>query len=196
MARFCKYCGRSLQDGEVCQCRDNGMATGEAREKELAAEINTPKAIGIVNIVAGSLMLLLGLNDIEFAWGLFSLAGGAGFLVSGILELVKRNYKIIGIIQISLGGLTALGGVACDLEFDWAYIGILIGAAFVAVGVLRLLQKSIKVISIVEIVFASVLLLLAFANIEFNWGWIALASSGALMTSGILFFVYNRAKAE
>ena len=162
----------------------------------MAVEINTPKAIGIVNIVAGSLMLLIGLSDYEFAWGLISMMGGIGFLVSGILELVKRNYRIIGIIQISSGALSTLGGLSCDLDFDWGYVGILIGAAFITVGILRLLQKPIKIISIIEIVFASVLLLLAFADIKFDWGVTALAAGGGFMDSGILFFIYNKAKVE
>lgn len=168
------------------------METGETKKEESPAEIRTPKAIGIVNIVAGSLMMLVGLGDIDLAWGLFSLMGGSAFLVSGILELVKRNYRIIGIIQISLGGLSAVGGLTCDLDYDWGYVGILIGAAFITVGLLRLLQKPIKVISIIEMAFAAVLLLLSLIDIKFHWGWVALVSGGGILTSGILFFVYNR----
>lgn len=194
MAGFCKYCGRSLQDGEICQCRNNGMAAGEINEPKIVAEVKTPKAAGIVNIVAGAIMLLIGMADIEFDWGVIALLGGIGFLISGILELVKRNYKIIGIIQMVFGGLTALFGFICDLEYDWGYIGILIGITFFIAGLLRMLRKSVKAISVLEIVFAGILLLFAFVDIEFDWGVTALVASIGFMVSGILFLVYNKKK--
>lgn len=30
MARFCSNCGRALQEGEVCNCRQVNMGTGQA----------------------------------------------------------------------------------------------------------------------------------------------------------------------
>lgn len=170
------------------------MGNGVINETKAVAEVNTPKAAGIVNIVAGAIMLLIGMADIEFDWGIIALLGGAGFLISGILELVKRNYKIIGIIQMVFGALTALFGFICDLEYDWGYIGILIGVTFFVTGLLRVLKKSVKAISIVEIVFAGILLLFAFMDIEFDWGITAFVAGVGFIVSGILFLIYNKAK--
>lgn len=143
-------------------------------------------------MVAGAVMLLIGMADIDFDWGIIALLGGIGFLISGIMELVKRNYKIIGIIQVVFGSLTTLYGFICDLEFDWGYIGILIGVTFFVTGLLRVLKKSVKPISIVEIVFAGILFLFALVDIEFDWGVTALVAGVGFMVSGILFLVNNK----
>ena len=194
MTRFCKYCGRPLNNGEICHCRDESVAevkNEKAVEKE-AEKITMPKAIGIVNIVAGSIMLLLGVVDIDYDWGLIALIGGAGLLVTGILELLKKN---TGIIQLIFGAVSILVGLICDLEFDWGYIGILIGAALFIPGLLRILKRTIKPIAILEIVFGGVLLLFAFADMEYDWGITAFAASVGFLVSGILYLVFNRKNA-
>lgn len=194
MVKFCKYCGRQLNNGEICHCRDGSVAEvkNETVPEKEAEELKIPKAIGIVNIVAGSIMLLLGVADIDYDWGLIALIGGAGLLVTGILELLKKN---TGIIQLIFGAVSIFVGLMCDLEFDWGYIGILIGAALFIPGLLRILKRTIKPIAILKIIFGGVLLLFAFIDMEYDWGITAFAASAGFLVSGILYLVYNREKA-
>ena len=137
-------------------------------------------------------MLLLGVADIDYDWGLIALIGGAGLLVTGILELLKKN---TGIIQLIFGAVSIFVGLMCDLEFDWGYIGILIGAALFIPGLLRILKRTIKPIAILKIIFGGVLLLFAFIDMEYDWGITAFAASAGFLVSGILYLVYNREKA-
>lgn len=188
MAGFCKYCGRSLQDGEECHCRDISMPVNEI------AEVKKPKAIGIVNIVAGALMLFIGMADIDYDWGMIAMVAGIGFLVTGILELVKKNLKAAGVIQVIFGIASVLVGAMCNLEFDWGYVGIIIGIAFFIVGILRLMKKSVKATAIIEIVFAGILLIFACIDMDYDWGVTALLAGIGLLVSGIVFLVSNRQK--
>lgn len=212
MAKFCKYCGRRMEEGEVCHCREEAVEgkgapasnesagentageTRKASELKTPEELKVPKAIGIVNTVAGALLFFIGIADIDYDWGLIAFLAAIGFLVTGILEIAKKSFKGIGVVQIVMGALSVIIGLCCDMDYDWGYIGLFIGIAFLVTGLLRLLNKSIKAIAILEIVFGGILLFFGFADIDFDWGMTALAASAGFMVSGILFLVYNRAK--
>lgn len=153
------------------------------------------KAISIVNIVAGAILLLIGMVDIDWAWGQVALVCGVGIFVVGILELLNKSLKVIGIVQIVFGSADILLGFICDLDFDWTYVSLLTGTVLLVTGILRTLNKSQKAIGIIEIVFAGILLLIGIADIECDWGISALAAGVSFLVSGILLLIIRRQSA-
>lgn len=143
------------------------------------------KIIGILNVIAGGILLLLGIGDMEYDWGIISLMCGLGFFVSGILQLAKKGIKPICIIRIVFGSLALLLGIVC-LDYTWGYIGVLTGTGLLVVGILELLRKSQKVIAIVEVVFGG--LVICFSSNYFA-GVIAFFAAIPLLVAGILKLV-------
>lgn len=178
-ARFCKGCGRAIQ----------GISGSLQETFEVNWQLKMQRITGIINTIAGAILLLIGLVDAEWDWGWISLISGSGIMVMGILQLMRKRQKTVGIIGIVFGALSILFGMICDLDYDWGYIGILIGSVLLVTGILSVLKKSIKVIGIVEIVLSGVLLLFALACIEFDWGLIGLVAGVPSLVSGILNLV-------
>lgn len=187
---FCKYCGKENLDG-VKFCTSCGKPleySGGTIRGQSGVQISTKikKITSIITIVAGALAVLIGLIDIEYDWGIVSLACGSGLLVAGILSVLKRSTKMISIIEIVFGSITLLIGFACNLSFDWGYVGVFSGCALLVVGILELLKKSCKVVSIIRIVFGGILLLF---TSTYDWGLTSLIVGAQFMINGILALV-------
>lgn len=200
---FCDNCGTELKDG-VKFCPKCGAEVKEVKSQISSEDINNKsvshtednptvakvnKIIAILNIVMGGIVLLIGIMEIDFVWGEYAIWFSAGLIASGILQLLRKSSKVVSVILIIAGGLTLFVGLGCDLDYDWGYIGILAGAGMLVCGILNLLHKSVKAISIVEIVFGGLLLVCAFLTLEMSYGWIALAGAAAFLTGGILKLV-------
>ncbi len=190
---FCRNCGHENEEG-VKFCRSCGRpmqgVSGSLQEVSgVNQQLKIQRITGIISTIAGAVLLLIGFADIDWDWGWISLISGSGILVMGILQLMKKRQRTVGIIGIVFGALSILFGMICDLNYDWGYIGILIGSVLLVTGILIILKKSIKVIGIVEIVLSGVLLLLALVCIEFDWGLIGLVAGVPGLVSGILNLV-------
>ena len=210
---YCKKCGNELQENQkfcpVCGEAVSVAAKEETYENEVTVpvkeenqkDVNDDKNVkakkvkSIINIAAGGVLLLLGFMEAGFDWGWIALACGAGFLATGILRLLNKPEKVSCIIEIVTGGLTLFFGILCDLDYDWGYVGILIGIGVLVVGILGLSKKSSKVIAIIKIVFGGIVVLLGVAAFEYIWGEIALVAGGApLLAVGIFELIYSRKK--
>lgn len=98
----------------------------------------------ITTIVMGSLLILIGFScDLEYDWGYSGLLAGAALLVTGILELLHKSLKAIGILEIVFGSILLLYGIACA-DFTWGDMGLISGIALLVPGILRMvsLKKS------------------------------------------------------
>lgn len=187
-AKFCTGCGKSLQGSEEhVPVQENMFQQMGSGQTEVKNGMKVNKVTSIITIVAGALALLIGIMDIDYDWGIISFVCGAGFLVVGILSILKKSTKLISIIEIVFGAITLLVGFACNMNFDWGYIGILIGAALLVVGILELLKKSAVAVSIIKIVFGGILLL--FIS-EYDWGITSLAAGAQFLANGIIFLIY------
>ncbi|MDO4343814.1 MAG: hypothetical protein Q4C50_03320 [Eubacteriales bacterium] len=153
------------------------------------------KVAGILEIIFGAILLTGGIAEIEYDWGIISLVAGVGFLVAGILDVRRAQEKTRNIIYIVFGAATAILGAGCDLNFDWGYIGIVIGIAMVTAGILGLLHKTMKTIGIVEIVFGGILIILGGMCIDFSWGTTGFFAGILLLVVGILKVVNNKYEA-
>lgn len=121
MGNFCKNCGRPLQEGEVCNCTQQGGAqnenvnqnnqntnqgyngmpgynnqynsTGQNFHYERPEKKGRVPAllVPIGQTVAGGLLILFGLITNGFDWSYISYAAGAGFLLTGICGLVDAK---------------------------------------------------------------------------------------------------------
>lgn len=111
MARFCSNCGRSLQEGEVCNCRQvnlgTGQATGQTNGQANGQQNNpnmgyyqpyTPKKAGIPKLlvpigqtVTGGVLILFGLITGGWDWSYISYVTGAGFLLTGICGIIEER---------------------------------------------------------------------------------------------------------
>lgn len=198
---FCNKCGNKLDDG-VKFCPMCGATIGEVNEENrvnTTSSLNNPKPgtnnssvlkinkiIAILNIVMGGIILLITMIDIDLEWAMYSLWLAIGLLVIGILQLLRKSTKVISIIEIVTGSLTFLASLACDLQYDWPYVGLLAGISLLVTGILSLLHKSVKAIAIIQIVFGGLILLLGLAGMEYDYGWIALGVTASFLTAGIL----------
>ena len=116
MGNFCKYCGRALQEGEVCHCRDgqkeqenmnhqfSGQSEEYANKREFYQQQNhsfnsapkkgTPRLfVPIGQTVAGGILILLGLITGGWDWSYISYVSGAGFLLTGICGIIDSKRK-------------------------------------------------------------------------------------------------------
>ena len=111
MGNFCKYCGKPLQEGEVCDCvQQKGMnnQAGERPVEQYNSNQNvrmdqrgyyqqTPKRgvprllVPISQIVAGGLLVLEGFFCSEFAWGEIAFIVAVAFLITGICGLIEAK---------------------------------------------------------------------------------------------------------
>lgn len=116
MGNFCKNCGRPLQEGEVCNCTQQGGAQNVNQNTNQgyngmsghSNQYNTndqnfyyanPEKKGRVPVllvpigqtVAGGLLILFGLVTSGFDWSYISYAAGIGFLLTGICGLVEAK---------------------------------------------------------------------------------------------------------
>lgn len=191
---ICKKCGATNEDG-VRFCANCGKAMTEATNGALGITDEKQKKFmkitGIIDTIAGAILILLGFADIEYDWGIISLIGGVGILVAGILQLTKKSNKVISILNIVFGGVLLLISLCCEYEYDWTYIGMGIAVTMLVVGILGILRKSAKAIGIVEIVFAGILLILGLACLEYDWGLTSLTAGAAALVAGILRVVYS-----
>lgn len=177
-------------EGKISQNCETEIKTSSSSEPENDSIRNTrvkkvKRTIGILNVIAGGILLFLGIGDIEYDWGIISLVCGLGFFVSGILQLAKKGIKPICIIKIVFGSLALLLGIIC-LDYIWGYIGVLTGTGLLVVGILGLLRRSQKVIAIVEVVFGGLVLSL---SSNYFGGVIALFAAIPLLVAGILELV-------
>lgn len=190
----CKKCGATNEDG-VRFCANCGEAMTVATNGALGMTDEKQKKFmkitGIIDTIAGAILILLGFADIEYDWGIISLIGGIGILVAGILQLLKKSNKVVSILNIVFGGVLLLISLCCEYEYDWTYIGMGIAVTMLVVGILGILRKSAKAIGIVEIVFAGILLILGMACLEYDWGLTSLTAGAAALVAGILRVVYS-----
>ncbi len=111
MAKFCKNCGRSLKEGEVCTCTQQSGVKSEQQygdsvmQKRSYTDENqqvypvyrekenkVPRLlVPIGQTVAGGLLVLLGFITGTFDWSFMSYVAGAGFLLTGICGLVEAK---------------------------------------------------------------------------------------------------------
>lgn len=190
---ICKKCGATNEDG-VRFCANCGEAMAATANGALGMTDEKQKKFmkitGIIDTIAGAILILIGFIDIDYDWGLLSLVAGIGIIVAGILQLIKKSNKVISILHIVFGGVLLILSLCCDFEYDWTYIGMGIAVAMLLVGILGILRKSAKAIGIVEIVFAGILLLLGIGCIEYDWGLTSLIAGAAALVAGILRVVY------
>lgn len=103
MARFCSNCGRSLQEGEVCNCRQVNMGNGQGNQQQNNPNTGyyqpyTPKKAGIPKLlvpigqtVTGGVLILFGLMTGGWDWSYISYVTGAGFLLTGICGIIEER---------------------------------------------------------------------------------------------------------
>ncbi len=103
MARFCSNCGRSLQEGEVCNCRQVNMGNGQGNQQQNNPNTGyyqpyTPKKAGIPKLlvpigqtVTGRGFDIIWLNDGGWDWSYISYVTGAGFLLTGICGIIEER---------------------------------------------------------------------------------------------------------
>lgn len=111
MARFCSNCGRALQEGEVCNCRQVNMGTGQVNgqqnQQQNPQQNNsnigyyqsyTPKKAEIPKLlvpigqtVTGAVLILFGLITGGWDWSYISYVTGAGFLLTGICGIIEER---------------------------------------------------------------------------------------------------------
>lgn len=198
MENVCPSCGASLEEGaKFCgQCGYDTEKTSKVPVPSTAENKTegdgfrkVQKLTGILYMIAAGLLLLIGFAVIEYAWGDIALCSGVGMLVIGILSLMHKSIKVISINSIVFGALLILLGFVGEMTFDWNTISFFTGVALLVPGILILLRKSWKAVSIVEIVFGSFVLLLGLADAEYDWGITALIAGAAFLATGIIQFV-------
>lgn len=178
---ICSNCGNNLAEGS--------MFCGNCGKKFNIVEVyKTPKPISIVNIVCGAILLIIGFMDIDFDWGLISLVLGCGMLVYGILQILGKSAKVIGILQLIFGCASFGVGAMCNTDYDWAYVAFAGGLAYALSGLFKLLKKT-TVMAVLEIVFGAILLIIGFIDVDFDWGISALLAAAACLVSGIIWLV-------
>lgn len=129
----------------------------------------TPKAIGIINVIFGAITACVGINDIDYDWGIIALVCGLGLLVSGILQLVNKTGKVLGILQL-IAGIAEIGLACLCIDYDWGIISGLIGIGMFVIG----------------IVFGALSIIMGFTDIDYDWGVTALFVGIALLVCGIV----------
>lgn len=180
-SKFCEYCGATINN-----------APSQESSQPTYGETGIEKAkrkTGIIDIIAAAILLFVGIVDVDYDWGILSFCCGVGILVAGILQVIRKSDKVIGIVRIVFGGITILVCFACDWDFDWTYIGLFVGITLLVVGILGVLHKSWKAISIVLIVFGGILLLLGLSCIDYDWGITGTVAGVSFLVSGILNLV-------
>lgn len=103
MAKFCSNCGRSLQEGEVCSCRQENKGDGQVYQQPdylnanqyqpyMAKKAGVPKLlVPIGQIVVGGILILFGLMTGGWDWSYISYVTGAGFLLTGICGIIEKR---------------------------------------------------------------------------------------------------------
>lgn len=97
MAKFCRNCGRPLEEGEVCTCnaQQNGVNRSQPEQNNTRMDEKTkgvPRLlVPIGQTVAGGILVLFGLMTGSFDWSYMSYVAGAGFLLTGICGLVDAK---------------------------------------------------------------------------------------------------------
>lgn len=103
MAKFCSYCGRPLQEGEVCSCRQERKGDGQAYQQPnhletghyqpyMAKKAGVPKyLVPIGQTVVGGILILFGLITGGWDWSYISCVAGAGFLLTGICGIIEKR---------------------------------------------------------------------------------------------------------
>ena len=114
----------------------------------------TPKAIGIINVIFGAITACVGINDIDYDWGIIALVCGLGLLVSGILQLVNKTGKVLGILQL-IAGIAEIGLACLCIDYDWGIISGLIGIGMFVIGIIETRNKVGKAKHIIGIVFGN-----------------------------------------
>lgn len=183
-ARFCGHCGYGM-DGPV---HDPILSEAE-RRPESDGFLKVQKLTSILYLIAAGLLILIGFADFGYAWGDVALCCGIGMLVIGILSLMHKSLKAISINSIVFGTLEILLGLVAETTFNWDVISIFIGVALLVPGILILLKKSWKSVSIVEIVFGSLVLLFGLSDSGYDWGITALIAGALFLATGIIWFV-------
>lgn len=183
-ARFCGHCGYGMDEPV------NGPIPPEAeRNPESDVFLKVQKLTSILYLIAAGLLILIGFADVDYAWGDVALCCGIGMLVIGILGLMHKSLKAISINSIVFGALEIMLGLAAETSFFWDVVSIFIGVALLVPGILILLKKAWKTVSIVEIVFGSLVLLVGLGESEYDWGITALIAGAAFLATGIIWFV-------
>ena len=82
------------------------------------------------------------------------------------------------------------------MTYDWEYVGFVAGAGLLVLGILRILRKSLRIISITEIVFGGLSILLRLACIDWAWGDTGIFVGAAFLVEGILNLITDKTNKE
>lgn len=217
-SRFCEYCGYNVNE-EPMQMTNQSISNEyqneqvnqpipemyQSKEFEPSYQQNSgdgkrKKVPGIIDIVAAGILLLAGLADADYDWGLISLSAGAGILIAGILQIMNKSDKAIGTVRIVFGGITFLLGCLCSPEYDyeniglydWGYIGLIVGISLLVIGILGLTCKTLSTLSIVSIVAGGILILCGLKYIDYDWGITGAVAGTTFLVSGILNLINSK----
>lgn len=191
---YCVNCGNEIKDGEkyCTKCgikmdipeeqKDTVIQNGESRNKKWQ------RPSGIINIVICAILLFIGIADSDYVYGAIALITGAVGATVGILQVLFIRESVFGIIRVVGGSILIIVSFGFDWDYDWAYVCILIGIALLVNGIMLLLKKSLKAISILNIVFGSLLVLFGIV-IGYDWGIMSFLSGVAILLEGILGLV-------
>ena len=217
-SKFCEYCGGNISDEKMQEVNritsdmhQNEQINQTTQEMKQNRQVNPPyeqnvgngnknKIPGIIDIVAAGILLLAGLADVDYDWGLISLSAGAGILIAGILQIMNKSDKAIGTVRIVFGGITFLLGCLCSPEYDyeniglydWGYIGLIVGISLLVIGILGLTCKTLSTLSIVSIVAGGILILCGLKYIDYDWGITGAVAGTTFLVSGILNLINSK----
>lgn len=108
---------------------------------------------------------------------------------------IKKVNKIIAILNIVMGGIIFLIALI-DSELEWSAYSFWFAVGLLVIGILQLLRKSTKVISIIKIVTGSLTLLTSFVcDFEFDWTYVGLFAGTSMLVVGILELLHKSVKA-
>lgn len=98
MGNFCQYCGKQLQEGEICNCMQQTSEQAQQAQNEVKFEyiqknpekkkVVPKRFVPIGQTAIGGILVLLALMCGGYDWGYISFVGGAGFLLTGICALI------------------------------------------------------------------------------------------------------------
>lgn len=191
---YCVNCGNEIKDGkEYCtkcgvkmdsleQQKDTSIQDNRSYNKKLQ------RPTGIINIVICAILLLIGIADSNYEYGAIAMITGAVGITVGILQVLYIRENIFGIIRVVGGSILIFVSFFLDWNYDWAYIGMLLGISLLVNGILLLLKKSFKAKPVLNIVFGSLLVLWGIAG-GYDWGIISFLSGVAILLEGILGLV-------
>lgn len=95
MGKFCRNCGKPLQEGEICSCTQQKIENSGQKYEGFIMQKKKNKVprllVPIGQTVAGGILLLLGFITGTFDWSFMSYVAGAGFLLTGICGLIEAE---------------------------------------------------------------------------------------------------------